>query len=102
MRADTIAKAARVLELYDKGTGQEDIALTLKISRHTIRALVKMHGRALRPGGRPKKAASEMRIPVLGPDQVEWLDEEATRLNVSRGALMKAMLVDAIEEAKNG
>jgi hypothetical protein len=100
MHASTIEKAPRILELYDQGVAMEDIEAETRTSRKTIRLIASRHGRAKRLGGRPRSAKNCLRIPMLREDHLDWLSGEAARLKITRGEMMRAIIIDAIEEEK--
>lgn len=102
LTARTLKKWPHVERMYGEGLTMEAIAAGLRMSRRTVTRLLIAHGREIRPGGRPKLGTEEIRIPALADDHMRWLFTEADRLKISREALMRAMLVDAIEEARNG
>jgi hypothetical protein len=100
MHASTLAKARRVLELYDQGVPMGDIEAETHTSRKTIRLIAREYGRAKRPGGRPQVTNQPLRVAPLREAHIEWLNAEAARLNISRGELMRAIIIDSIEEER--
>ena len=51
---------------------------------------------------RMPKPCKEMKISALTPDEAYWLKCEARRIGVAWPDLARAMLTDAIAEARNG
>jgi IS30 family transposase len=84
-----------IVGLYDAGMRVAEIAQRTGVDRCFIYKLLKWNGRVTRQ-------YREMKISSVARDDYEWLRREATRMGSSVADLARAMLTDAIDEARNG
>lgn len=85
----------QILELDDQH-GAGEIARRLGCTRQTVYLALKRHR------GRVAPPAMTMRIAAITRDEAQWLKGEAQKVGVSWRDLARAMLSDAIAEAKDG
>lgn len=97
MRVLANTMTPRIIDLYRDGLAVADIAALVGRSRSNVHKTLKRHEIE---GYGERRAHTQ--ISPLPRDLLQWLREEAGRLNVSTRDLARALLVDAIYEARNG
>ena len=86
----------RIIDLYRDGLAVADIAVLVGCSRSNVHKALKRHDIE---GYGERRAHTQ--ISPLPRDLLRWLREEAARINVNTRDLARAILVDAIEEARD-
>lgn len=90
------SKTPRILELYDQGMRPPDIARVVQADRAYVYRLLRAHGRQT-----CRKAIGRMYVSPVEPGDFEWLRAEARKIGTSVADLARAMLTDAINEARH-
>lgn len=95
VRIQRNGKTREILDLFDQGVAPPVIAQQVGVDRCYTYKVLRMHGR-------PTRQYREMKISAVARDDYEWLRREAARIGSSVADLARAMLTDAIDEARNG
>lgn len=90
------SRSPKILQLYAEGKKPKEIAAEVKCSRPNVHRVLKRAGKGM---PRVLRLTSVSR---LSQEDERWLRAEARRLGVAMADLARAMLVDAIEEARDG
>lgn len=90
------SRAPHILQKHTEGMGAKAIACALDCTPSTVYKTIRRYK------VRQPAPAKEMKISALAPDEAYWLKCEARRLNVAWPDLARALLKDAIEEARRG
>lgn len=90
------SRAPQIIELHEAGMTPPSIAQQLECGYSNVYKTIRRY-KVRRP--LPSKG---MKISALTPDEGYWLKCEARRMGVSWQDLARAMLTDAIAEARNG
>lgn len=91
------SKSPEIVKLYHAGLHPADIARMLCCSRSNVHKSLRRH-----LGVKVEIRNAHTRVSPLALKDMLWLQEEARRLKISTADLARAMLVDAIGEARDG
>ena len=91
------SKSDKILGLYEGGMAPSDIAGIVGCTRSNVHKSIQRHC-----GGAKSPRYGLTRVSLLPPDDLEWLHAEAHRLGAPIGDIARALLIDAIEEARHG
>lgn len=91
------SRTVKIVDMAKGGWAVHAIAAELKCTKNTVYKAIRRYDQREPP--RPSKA---MKISALTPDEAYWLKDEARRIGVPWPDLARAMLTDAINEARDG
>lgn len=94
MRVLPGSKTPRILELHAQGMHPPDIAGIVKVDRTYVYRVLRRYGFRSRP-------IKRMTVACVAPEDFAWLRAEARKIGTSVADLARAMLTDAIEEARH-
>jgi hypothetical protein len=97
MRILKHGKTRQILDLFEQGVRPPVIALEVEVDRCYVYRVLKAHGHRMR--ARP--GSQTIRISTLAETDLDWLKEEARAVDVRWQDLARAMLIDAIQEARD-
>jgi hypothetical protein len=89
------SKTPKILELHAQGANALEIATAVNVARTYVYKVLRHHGHRSR-------VATTMTISIVGSEDLNWLRAEARRTRTRVPDLARAMLTDAIYEARNG
>lgn len=89
------SKSPQIVELYNSGLHPADIARVVECSRSNVHKSLRRH-----LDRKDEIRNAHTRVSPLALKDMMWLQDEARRLNISSADLARAMLVDAINEAR--
>ena len=87
-----------VVEMYDAGVRVAEIAQRTGVERCFVYKIIKKAGRQT---SKPRQHRT-MTVSSVSCEDYEWLLREARRMRSTVADLARAMLTDAIDEARNG
>jgi hypothetical protein len=88
-------KTRQILDLFDQGVRPPVIALEVEVHRVHVYRVLRAHGRYTR-------GLKTMRVSTVAQEDLAWLRREARRVGARWQDLARAMLTDAIQEARDG
>lgn len=97
--------APEIVKLAHQGIGRREIARMVGCTPPNVYKTLLRHGIITPPPpppARPRAPALTTRISVLSDEDRTWLRQEAKRMKVHWRDLARAILTDAIYEAKHG
>lgn len=84
-------RTIEILRLHREGHSQDVIAAMTDCCQTNVSQTIRRH-----------VGMQRLMIDVLAPGEMDWLADEAAKAGLSVSALVKAMLVDAIYDARRG
>ena len=88
------SNSPRIIELYESGMKQADIARKLNITPRAVNGALAWHG-VLK-----KKEIVSMQVSAVNAEDYKWLRKEARKAKTSVADFTRSILVDAIAEAR--